>query len=181
MGYQFFDTRSILSNWVFPQSKWLLVNNLRSNNFLCLSGCLFVFITLVVSTQARHFNTWWAQTLVKTLVCLSAPGIFYSWELFVLWHCLESATETSVHSSNIFLFKRILVWAFKLTIYYVIYKIKGNIGITFSHWIVHTFKIDLAISFTSAVENSLGLYFLVYTLIMFLSIGRMTSFLNNDH
>jgi len=111
MGYQFFDTRSILSNWVFPQSKWLLVNNLRSNNFLCLSGCLFVFITLVVSTQARHFNTWWAQTLVKTLVCLSAPGIFYSWELFVLWHCLESATETSVHSSNIFLFKRILVWA----------------------------------------------------------------------
>ena len=69
----------------------------RSNNFLCLSASIFVFITLIVSTQARHYmNTWWAQTLVRTLVCLSAPGIYCSWESFVLWYCLQSATETSL-------------------------------------------------------------------------------------
>ena len=56
--YHFFETRDIFSNWVFPLDKLLLVNNLRSNNFLCLSASIFVFITLIVSTQTRHLNTW---------------------------------------------------------------------------------------------------------------------------
>ena len=96
LGITLFDTLGILSNWVFPQNKWLLVNNLRFNNFLCVSASIFVFITLIVSTYARHLNNWWVQTLVKTLVCLSVPGIFYSWVLFVLWWCLQPATETSL-------------------------------------------------------------------------------------
>ena len=29
-------------------------------------------------------------------MCLSAPGIYCSWDLFVLWFCLQSATETSL-------------------------------------------------------------------------------------
>ena len=90
------DTQDILSNLVFPKNKWLLGNNLIFNNFLCMSASIFVFITLIVSTQARHLNTWLAQILVKTLVCLATQGIFYSWELLVLWCFLESATETSL-------------------------------------------------------------------------------------
>jgi len=44
------------------------------------------------------------------------------------------------------------LWAFKLTSNYFIYKIKGNIAITFSHQIGHTlFKIDLAIYSASVV------------------------------
>ena len=61
---------------------------------------------------------------------LSAPGIFYSWESFVLWYCLESVTETSVHFSNVLLFTRQpgmgrwFLCTFKWAIYYFIYKIK---------------------------------------------------------
>ena len=55
-----------------------------------MSASIYVFITLTVSTQATHLNTLWAQTLVKTLVCLSAPVIVYSWNLFVLSYCLQS-------------------------------------------------------------------------------------------
>ena len=101
-----------------------------------MSASIFVFITLCVSTYARHLNTWWAQTLVKTSVCLSAPGIFYSWELFVLWYCLQSATETSLS-----IFQKCCClhdyWNGPLVsvhfqMNYFIYKIKGNIG-TVSH------------------------------------------------
>ena len=56
-----------------------------------MSASIFVFITLIVSSQARHVNTWWAQTLVQTIVCLFASGIFYK---VVLCYCLQSATET---------------------------------------------------------------------------------------
>ena len=101
------NTQAFLINWVLAFSigyhffwylgaflvigYFLKTNDyLRSNHFLCLSVSIFVYITVIVSTQARYVNTWWAQTLVKTWVCLSAPGIFYS------CYCLQSAMETSL-------------------------------------------------------------------------------------
>ena len=66
--FTFFYTQVIISNWVFCQGKLLLVNNLRSNNFLCLSASIFVFLTLIVSTQARHSNTWLKCQCVSLLL-----------------------------------------------------------------------------------------------------------------
>ena len=92
------NTQAFLINWVLAFSigyhffwylgaflvigYFLKTNDyLRSNHFLCLSVSIFVYITVIVSTQARY---------VKTLMCLSAPGIFDS------CYCLQSAMETSL-------------------------------------------------------------------------------------
>ena len=74
--------------------------------------------------------------------------ILYSGESFLY---LESPMETSLSILRTFSclhdyrYGPLVSVRFQ-TIYYFIYKIKGNIGITLSHQIVHTlFKIDLAI------------------------------------
>ena len=89
-----------------------------------MSASIYMFITLIVSTVRLDILTlgecWWTQPLVKTFVCLSTPGIFYSF-----YH-----ENFSVHSSNVFLFTRLPEWAVgfcplsKCTICYFIYRIK---------------------------------------------------------
>ena len=61
--------------------------------------------------------------------------------------------------------------AFKWTFYYFIYKIKSNIGITVHRLFKLASLFTLLLLWCSAVENSLGLHFSVYTSIM-LSIGQ---------
>jgi len=104
-----------------------------------MSASIFVFITLIVSTQARHLNTWWALTLVKTLVCLPAHVIFYSWESCVFWYYLQSATETFLSILRTFSclhdYRYGPLASVRFEVNYFIYKIKGNIG-TVSHQIV---------------------------------------------
>ena len=61
-----------------------LVNNLRFHNFLCMSASIFVFITLMVSTQTRHLNTWWPRHWFK-LQCVSLSLAYFnagSWLFF---------------------------------------------------------------------------------------------------
>ena len=149
----FFDTRGIFSFWIFPQNKWLLVSNLKSNNFLCLSVCSFVFITLIISTQAQHLNTWW--TLVGPDI-----GDRHNFNVSLcLWHILQLRVVCSLNlqsATDTFLFilqtfsclhdnrnGQLVLCTFKWNIYYFIYKIKGNIG-TVSHQIVqHIIQNDI--------------------------------------
>ena len=119
------------------------VNQWTDNNFLCLPASIFVFITLIVSTQARHLNTWWGQILVNTLlVWLSAPGIFYSWESCVFLYCLQSAIETFLSILRTFSclhdYRNGPLVSVRFEMNYFIYKIKGNIG-TVSHRTVQHF------------------------------------------
>ena len=127
---------------------------MRSNNFLCTSASIFMFITLIVSTKARHLNTWWAQTLVKTLVCLCywhilQLGFVCSLILFTISHgnfSVHFSTCSCLHD-----YRNRLLFSVHFQINYFIYIINGNIG-TVSHRIFKTLlKVDLAISFASDV------------------------------
>ena len=101
-----------------------------------------------------------------------------------------SHSNFSVHSSNIFLFTQLPVWAVafcgpsnKLST--ILFTRSKAISILLSELFTYYSKLTslftLLLLGCSVVEHSLGFHFYVYTSIMFLSIGRMTSFLNNDH
>ena len=126
-------------------------------------------------------------------MCLSASGIFYSWESFVLWFLLRiSHGNFTVHSSNIFLFTRLPVWAvgfcaFSNDLFTISFTRSKAISVLlsvselFTHYSKLTSLFTLLLLWCSAFENSSGLHFSVYTSILFLSISRVTSFLYNDH
>ena len=106
-------------------------------------------------------------------------GVVCSLILFTISH-----GNFSVHFTSVLLFTWLPEWAlgFKWTIYYFIYKIKGNIG-TVSHWIfqsiIKNWHRFFLCNWCSAVENTSGLHFSVYT--GYFSVGRVTPFWNNDH
>jgi len=131
--------------WVFPQNKWILVINLRSNNFICLFASIFVFITLIVSTQAMQT----CEHLVDPDFGLNFSVSLCSWhilQLIVVYSLLLFTISHETSLSILWTFSCLhdcqngLLCAFKWTIRYFIYKIKGNIG-TVSHQIVqHIFQ-----------------------------------------
>ena len=113
--------------------------------------------------------------------------VVYSLILFRISH-----GNFSVHYSNVFLFTRLQVWAVGIcglsnelvTISFTRSKaISLLLSVTklVTHYSKLTSLFTLLLLWCPVVENSLGLYFSAYTSIMFLSIGCMTSFLNNDH
>ena len=132
------------------------VNQWTDNNFLCLPASIFVFITLIVSTQARHLNTWWGQILVKTLlVWLSAPGIFYSWESCVFYVVYNQPRKLFCP-----FFEHFLVYTTTGMGHWFLYALKWTISFTRSKAISvpsvtelfnTLFKIDLALYFASDV------------------------------
>ena len=66
------ETDKLSSQLVFPQNKLLavLINNLRFNNFLCMSASIYVFITLTVSTSVLSVTELF-KTLFKIDLAIS--------------------------------------------------------------------------------------------------------------